>query len=156
MKSTLLSDVVLMLLLGLAPAPADGQASIDSALVRRAAARWAAAHLLTEVRGGRVAFNTQTGSILPLREHTEVLQRLLGASDVITCGDATRTCAMKNFQAVVAISVDSLGEAGGLATVTLQRPRTVGSVPELVSYTLLLAKREDCWSFVRAVWQSAS
>jgi hypothetical protein len=157
MKPTaMLSAVAIAAAVALLAMRAEAQASIDSVLVRRAAARWVAERLLGEVRGGRVALDTQTGGVVPPPEQTESLRRILGASAVLSCGDRTATCAMKDFRAIVTISVDSLGESGALATVTIQRPAAAGPLPSLQGQTLRLRKRADCRSVARVVAQSAS
>jgi hypothetical protein len=129
----------------------------DTVAVERAAAAYAARHLLGPVSSDRLAFDS-----LPRdghrRSHAQsmALARALKAeatdrASVIACTNGPSSCRMGPFTGLIGIHLQSLDDSTATIAVSVQWPSGLERVP-ITTYepTLYFAKRQGRWRFDRS------
>jgi len=129
----------------------------DTVAVERAAARYAAEHLLGSTSRARLALDS-----LPRdghrrsHEQSMTLAKILHAeatdrASVIACTKGPSSCRIGAFTGLIGIHLQNLDDSTAAVAVSVQRPSGLERVP-ITTYepTLYFAKRAGRWQFVRS------
>lgn len=127
----------------------------DTIGVERAAAEYAARHLLGSVSRDRLAFDSLPGDgHRRLHGQSLALAKILKAeatdgASVIHCTSGPSSCRMGAFTALIGVSLQSLDDSTAAVAVSVRWPSGLERVP-ITTYepTLYFAKRQGRWQFV--------
>jgi len=138
--------------------PRDTATPTDTATIERAAAAYAADHLLRTIAAGPRAFDPQSSDgHRRSPEQVAALARLLNAETiprtaVVTCKHGLESCEMGRYAGIVTLGVLSTTDSTAEVTVRIEWPvRSVRQPVALFEPTLLFVRSNGAWHFARIV-----